>query len=539
MSMTAREQVAKTDLLWVLAKDGYKAYAKILQDFDVNLTKDPNVVAYTEIDKGRIVINEGLRLNQVSMIVRHEILHNFLDHEKRLIKHLAQEANLDYDTLSDTDFEKLQNQLYSNQIFNIAADYEISNRGYTEADKKIVKGLWLNGKKVEGLITEVDHPDWVDLSVEEMYDKLRSENSQLQQQLQQQLQKQQGSQQNQQQQSQGSSGQSNSDQNNNTNNQSGNSKQNSQSGSGSKQPLRIGDKGDPTIQAKEDAERIKQAAEEMADEMKKGTSSDAKDSSKDLNNVAKDAESIVKDIKDGRINVDEDKELADRVERIKKSFEDAALQSAAIAEYDDHINQEKIDAQTREMLNYINDGTRRFQNSLASFIKKATAEQKDRTWRRPSRRSTGEQGELLMKGRSWVKNKHIPIINVYFDQSASWSDEDVQLGLKALGVLNRYKDKGEIKLNVYFFAVDVHENASDARDEQGTNLKAVLKDIQKKKPDNVVIMTDSDSEGDRLPYTEVPGAVWLLFKNGYRSQSLIDSIRGKTQNSVFDISDIV
>lgn len=141
MAMTARERTAKTDLLWVLAKEGYKAYANILKEFDLNLTDDPNVVGYTQIDKGRIVVNQNLRLNQVSMVVRHEILHNFLEHEKRLLKHLAHQANLDYDTLADTDFKKLQNQLYSNQIFNIAADYEISNRGYTEKDKQTVQNL--------------------------------------------------------------------------------------------------------------------------------------------------------------------------------------------------------------------------------------------------------------------------------------------------------------------------------------------------------------------------------------------------------------
>ena len=159
MAMTPLEEIAKKELKTVLAKEGYKAYAKILDLFDINLTDDPSVVAYTQIGKGRIVVNRNLRLNQVSMVVRHEILHNFLEHEKRMLKHLANQANLDYDTLADTDFKKLQNQLYSNQIFNIAADYEISNRGYTEADKRTAQNLWVNGEKVSGLVTEVKHPD--------------------------------------------------------------------------------------------------------------------------------------------------------------------------------------------------------------------------------------------------------------------------------------------------------------------------------------------------------------------------------------------
>lgn len=111
--------------------------------------------------------------------------------------------------------------------------------------------------------------------------------------------------------------------------------------------------------------------------------------------------------------------------------------------------------------------------------------------------------------------------------------------MKALGVLNNYKDRGEIKLNVKFFSDNVHDNAAEARREGGTNLKSVLQDIQKSNPDNVVIMTDADSEGDVLPFTPVPGAAWLLFKQGDRSQSLIDAIKGQTQNLVFDIKDIV
>lgn len=111
--------------------------------------------------------------------------------------------------------------------------------------------------------------------------------------------------------------------------------------------------------------------------------------------------------------------------------------------------------------------------------------------------------------------------------------------MKALGVLNNYKDRGEIKLNVKFFSNNVHDNASEARHEGGTNLESVLQDIQKSNPDNVIIMTDADSEGDELPFTQIPGAVWLLFKNGDRSQSLIDAIKGRTQNLVFDIKDVI
>lgn len=534
MAMTARERTAKTDLLWVLAKEGYKAYANILKEFDLNLTDDPNVVGYTQIDKGRIVVNQNLRLNQVSMVVRHEILHNFLEHEKRLLKHLAHQANLDYDTLADTDFKKLQNQLYSNQIFNIAADYEISNRGYTEKDKQTVQNLWLNGQKVSGLVTEVEHPDWITLSVEEMYDKLQKEMTQQEQQMSQQLQNQQDSQDSQSNSSSQSS-KSNSQQNSSDNEQKDNDpQQDSSSGTGKKKPLQIGDQGDPDIQAKEEAERTKEIAKEMAKEMDKSDSKNASDSADALKDVADEADSLVKDIKDGRVNIEQADDLQDRIDKIRKAFSDAANRAAITAEIDDHINQEKIDKQTQEMLNYLNNDMNRFKNSLAAFVKKATAEQKDRTWRRQSRRYTGAPDEILTKGQQWRKSKHIPIINVYFDQSGSWDESDIQEGVKALGVLNNYKDKGEIKLNVKFFANHVHTNASAARAEGGTDVHEVFEDIKNTNPDNVIIMTDSDGDYDRLPDVVVPGAVWLLFRND-RSNNVIEHIHGLTQTQVYDI----
>jgi len=39
--------------------------------------------------------------------------------------------------LSDR-YNNLRKELYKNKNFNIAGDYEISNRGYTEEDKKTV-----------------------------------------------------------------------------------------------------------------------------------------------------------------------------------------------------------------------------------------------------------------------------------------------------------------------------------------------------------------------------------------------------------------
>lgn len=175
MSMTKEEKAAKYYLSRLLASNGYPTYAKIFSEFDFNYTDNPSVIAFMEPNKGRIVMNRGLDAQQASVVVRHEILHQYLNHEKRLLDKVARNRGLDPDDLDDITIEDLKKSLYSNQDFNIAADYEISNRGYTDKDKDDIRNIQINGRILSGLVTEDDHPDWVELSVEEMYDELEKE----------------------------------------------------------------------------------------------------------------------------------------------------------------------------------------------------------------------------------------------------------------------------------------------------------------------------------------------------------------------------
>lgn len=537
MAMTFREECAKREILKQLAKEGYKSYAKLLDLFEVNTTKDNSVVAYMVPDKGKIVVNEGLDIEQVSMVIRHEILHQYLDHHNRLIKHLAKQAGLDYDTLSEMDLNELQNKLYSNQIFNIAGDYEISNRGYTEADKKTARNLYLNGQIVQGLVTELDHPDWVDLSVEEMYDRLNTEENREKHKAQQQ--QQQGQQQNDSS-GQGDSGQDSQD---GDSQDSQGSQQGSQKGSGKsvkskKKPLEIGDQGNPEIQAKEEAERIAQAAKEMADEMKKGESEEAKDSADDLEDVAKDAKELIKDAKkmkkSGDISADKqaEKDLAERVKKIQDAFNDTTLQSEIIAETDRKIDQEKLDKKAKEIAAYKNSAIVRFKENLNKFIDNEVSYSRQSSWKRFNKKYTNSG--IIKPGASRHVESKIPSINVYFDQSASWSEDDIKVGINAIGVLNKYVQRGELKLNIYYFANSVHRAADSARHEGGTHLSSVFRHIDETKPDNVIIMSDGDGDFDNLWDVTVPGAVWLLFRRS-KSQNVISHLHGKKQTKIFDL----
>lgn len=183
MSMTREEKETKAFIREKLAKGGYPTYAKLLSYFDLNLTNNPRYIAFLQPEKGRIVVNRGLDEDQASVVIRHEILHDYLKHEERLLRKLAKEAGLDYDDLVgevsvdelSSSLNDLKQTLYQNQDFNYAADYEISNRGYTDRDKETIREINVNGRTLRGLVTEDDHADWVDLSVEEMFDKLREE----------------------------------------------------------------------------------------------------------------------------------------------------------------------------------------------------------------------------------------------------------------------------------------------------------------------------------------------------------------------------
>ena len=168
--MTREERATQIDLANRLGEQGYATYAKLFMLFELRLTSDPRAIGYMEPGKGRITLNRTIEPHQMLLTIRHEILHEYLSHELRLLEHLAEKyPELDGDEVS------LKDILYKDDTFNYAADYEISNRGYTEQDKQDIRHIKFNGQIVSGLVTEDKHPDWIDMSVEEMYDLLQDE----------------------------------------------------------------------------------------------------------------------------------------------------------------------------------------------------------------------------------------------------------------------------------------------------------------------------------------------------------------------------
>ena len=174
--MTDTEKKLKKRLIALLRDDGkghrHAKYAERLEKFDIQivpLRADPMFTAAISFDRGIIFIGEGF-LNdpatfyQLNVLLRHELAHNLLMHQVRMAYKVGEAAHV-HMSLSQT----LHN------LHNIIADDEISNRKYSEEDKIIVRNMMLNGRVIGGLVTEDHRKDWLNMSIEEMYDKICEE----------------------------------------------------------------------------------------------------------------------------------------------------------------------------------------------------------------------------------------------------------------------------------------------------------------------------------------------------------------------------
>lgn len=106
-------------------------------------------------------INEQLK--HVSVILRHEILHFILLHQREYLLYLKKKY--------PDHWKKLQSLKAVHDRQNTAADWDLS-RYYTEEDKKIAKQVQYGDRIIGGLVLELDKPEWKDLTYDELLDKL-------------------------------------------------------------------------------------------------------------------------------------------------------------------------------------------------------------------------------------------------------------------------------------------------------------------------------------------------------------------------------
>lgn len=500
MATTLRND-AKSEIIKILRKQGYPTYARLVDFFDIYLTDDPEVIGYMIPDQAKIVLNKDLNIDQVSTIVRHEVLHEYLTHGPR-----QQKFNKEHPELNP--------HLAPHDISNIAADFEISNKGYTDADKSIARRIKLGDKVLQGLVTEDQYPDWTDMSYEQMYEKLLEKDKEDRQQIQDLLDK-----------MSQLSKQDIDDMIQDAQNVS-DQMQNQPQGSG--KPSGSDDKAD-----------------ENSDD---STDSKSAPSPKELDDAAKKAKSAAQDLKDDAAEVEQQSEKSDNVfdtPKEQRDKVDVAARAKQIRDFIDNIKEqaniqeenvtairkEKAARAARDVDRYQGSGLNQFKLNLNRFIADQVGEMEDDSYARihPSY----EDSEFIMPGKIVREEKNIPLINIYHDVSGSFSDErKTAAAFKAIETLNQYVRDGDIEIQLYYFADRVSESKKNAGG--GTRGTPIQDHIEATKPTNVIIITDSDiSDCSRV--VKVPGAVWMLFYDA-RSQNVMDHIKGKRQNKYYDIS---
>ena len=520
MPNTTLNESAKKQLIKTLREEGYPTYAWLLEPFDIYLTDDPEVVGYMVPNQARIVLNELLNIDQVSTIVRHELLHEWLTHAQRTQK-----------------FDKEHpDRMTTHDIANIAADFEISNRGYTEKDKRVARRLKLGNEIVQGLVTEDQYPGWENMTFEEMYDKLTDEYTKNRQEMQKKLQPlidmlQKMSPQelnkliNQaQQQAQGQ--------------ESGGQDSPKAQGSGRQEP------SEGNSQKSQQRSKPGQGSQkEQEREDQEGSAGDSKEA-KDLRKEADKAEDQLQDIKDksqeikngqdGPFGDNQDQKaqakLAEKVSEIQKRLNDIKKRQDALDETSKVINKERIKAAQNKEYRSISSGLTKFRMNFQRFIKDQIDYFRGDTWNRPNKNYVGSG--FIMPGKTMYAPGKIPTINVYWDVSGSFNDPAKTQGARdAIGTVNQYVKRGEIKVNVFYFADRISTTKSGAG--MGTSGDAVLDHIAKTKPTNVIVITDSDVDnaGNHSLVT-APGAVWMLFYDREAGQ-FAKVLRGKAQTKEY------
>jgi hypothetical protein len=173
------------------------------------------------------------------------------------------------------------------------------------------------------------------------------------------------------------------------------------------------------------------------------------------------------------------------------------------------------------------------------------AEDDEETWAALNRRHEDDPS-ILKKGthiEDVYDEEGIPTINVYFDQSGSWSDREIEVGKSALRVINEYHERGEIKLQIFYISAGgVFQKAEAARGFPGAEgWAAALQHIRESKVQNVIVLSDSDLdefEWSNRPtgnngVTRVDGCVWWLWKNNDYSRKALKELIGKSGNYQF------
>lgn len=256
---------------------------------------------------------------------------------------------------------------------------------------------------------------------------------------------------------------------------------------------------------------------------------------------------------DDDLKIDTEEEHQDKVDRLETALQDDDIKDALEQEDADIISDEErreIERQqnlariARAQNNYHDTSKYKdfdaFLNSLykAIALQVQIAEQEEDSWTRLNTKYYGSG--VLKKGAkiNEIPSDKIPIIDMYFDVSGSWGTADIALGNRAVAALSLLEQKGKIKLNVFYFSNFVSTDYASVAGGGTYAWKKILDNIRNTKATNVVIMTDSDMNGQAGNGGEVrvKGCVWYLWKNGFDAPRIVKDLTGTRGTNQFAFS---
>lgn len=177
-----------------------------------------------------------------------------------------------------------------------------------------------------------------------------------------------------------------------------------------------------------------------------------------------------------------------------------------------------------------------FYNAIADQVQ--VAEDSVDTYSRFNRQYE-EDPALLVKGQ---RNEELPIdeipsVDVYLDCSSSFSQSDIDMERELVASIKPFVDKGEVILNIYYFANHLHNSYQAARIEGGNGaMGEIIKQINSKPvTKNVVFVSDSDERwyvdfgkmADGI--ARIEGCVWWIWKRNSAS-ALMKALHGAQGN---------
>ena len=264
---------------------------------------------------------------------------------------------------------------------------------------------------------------------------------------------------------------------------------------------------------------------------------------KDL--LEKENEERQKEIEEASKNYDSDKDPKNiELKEIADDLNDTQLVNDLLDETDRKVfrdrqqrRKERQKAEAEANKYNVKGGSADFLLDINKLIKREVKKINTNSWGRINKKSEGSG--VIKPGKTKKRNPEIPRLFIYFDQSYSWKESDLEVGKTAISSLNQYVKKGKLVIEVYYFANKVHSDAASARAEGGTGAGyELMQHIAANKPDNVVVITDHDfdtwGEITHAAPQVVKGGVFLLFREGSVSKELIARLRGKLFTKVYE-----